>query len=219
METLSKKIEATKENVEILKDDLLKYDLTFKYYLIGNSEDGKQDIIEKFANKKQKNTDEYNQAEGFEVQSINLKIKNKIVKLQLWDYGDIEIFKPLISYFCKMANCEIFVYDVTKRESFENIKNLIAECKENSSPETIFIIVGNRSDLEDERIVNYEEGKTLADKYSAKFYEVSSKNNKNIPDIFIDSALILFEKNNDINENKSFSLVAPKKEKIKKKFC
>ena len=219
METLSKKIEATKENVEILKDDLLKYDLTFKYYLIGNSEDGKQDIIEKFANKKQKNTDEYNQAEGFEVQSINLKIKNKIVKLQLWDYGDIEIFKPLISYFCKMANCEIFVYDVTKRESFENIKNLIAECKENSSPETIFIIVGNRSDFEDERIVNYEEGKTLADKYNAKFYEVSSKNNKNIPDIFIDSALILFEKNNDINENKSFSLVAPKKEKIKKKFC
>ena len=118
-----------------------------------------------------------------------------------------------------MANCEIFVYDVTNRESFENIKNLIAECKENSSPETIFIIVGNRSDFEEERIVNYEEGKTLADKYNAKFYEVSSKNNKNIPDIFIDSALILFEKNNDINENKSFSLVAPKKEKIKKKFC
>ena len=80
------------------------------------------------------------------------------------------------------------VYDITSRDSFNNVMSWIEDCK-NQSPKTIFmILVGNKSDLEDKRQVSYEEGQDLAEKNELLFFETSAKDGINVEEVFINSA-------------------------------
>ena len=82
----------------------------------------------------------------------------------------------------------LIVYDISSRDSFNNISAWIEDCK-NYSPKTILIVlVGNKSDLEDRRQVSTEEGQELADKYGILFYETSAKTGINVENIFFNSA-------------------------------
>ena len=80
------------------------------------------------------------------------------------------------------------VYDISSRDSFNNVSSWIEDCK-NQSPKTILIVlVGNKCDLEDKRQVSYEEGKELADKNDFLFFESSAKDGTNVQEIFENSA-------------------------------
>ena len=80
------------------------------------------------------------------------------------------------------------VYDITNRDSFNNVSTWIEDCK-NQSPKTIFmVLVGNKSDLQDKRQVNYEEGQELAERFQMLFFETSAKDGNNVEEIFLKSA-------------------------------
>ena len=82
----------------------------------------------------------------------------------------------------------LVVYDISSRDSFNNVSTWIEDCK-NQSPKTIYmVLVGNKSDLEDKRQVSTEEGQELADKYGMLFFETSAKNGQNVEEIFQNSA-------------------------------
>ena len=84
--------------------------------------------------------------------------------------------------------CAFVVYDISSKESFNNIPIWFQECISNG-PKTISrVLVGNKKDLENERQVFFDEGKKLADKYKLPFYETSTKNGENVDKIFEDSA-------------------------------
>ena len=80
------------------------------------------------------------------------------------------------------------VYDITNRDSFNNVSTWIEDCK-NQSPKTIFmVLVGNKSDLQDKRQVNYKEGQELAERFQMLFFETSAKDGNNVEEIFLKSA-------------------------------
>ena len=162
----------THQKIEILKDETNNYDLSFKYIIIGDSWVGKQYIINKYVNEEK--NENYNATVGFEFFTINIKINKKIIRLQIWDSCGQEIYKSLITSFYRNSSCAILVYDITNRQSFENLELWIKECKEKSLPDIAFVFVGNKRNLKEEekREVNYNEGKYLADKYDGKFYEI-----------------------------------------------
>jgi small GTP-binding protein len=94
----------------------------------------------------------------------------------------------------------IFVYSIDKRNSFENLKAKIKEIKTKSKKEAHYILVGNKIDLEEQRVVKKEEGEKLAkDENFDLFLEVSAKDGKNIDKIFFDACKILY-KSRVINE-------------------
>ena len=182
------------QDIEILKYETNNFDLCYKYIIIGDAGVGKQDITNKFINKKEDIMNQgYIATVRFEFLIINMKIKNKIIKLQLWDTSGQERYKCITSIYCRNSSCAIIVYDITNRQSFEHIELWVQECRNYSPPDIVFVFVGNKSKLEEERKVNYDEGKSLADKYNGLFYEISGENDKNIDNIFIDSAYILFK--------------------------
>jgi small GTP-binding protein len=97
---------------EILPDDYTQYDLSFKLIVIGDSGVGKSCLTLK-ATKNQFESN-YNATVGFEFFSFNIKINDKVIKLQIWDTCGQEIYRSLITNFYRNSSLAIMVYAIDK---------------------------------------------------------------------------------------------------------
>jgi len=159
-----------------------KYNYLFRYIIIGSTAVGKSQIIKRFT------TDTFNEKYGatigVEYDEKNIEIEGKITRIQIWDTAGQERFKSITRGYYKNCVCAIIVYDITSRESFNDITNWIKDCK-NYSPKTVLMaLIGNKCDLEENRLISTEEGQQLADKNEITFYETSAKEGTNIKEVF-----------------------------------
>jgi GTPase SAR1 family protein len=112
-----------------------------------------------------------------------------------------------------------------RRESFENIESWYKESKQNVSAETIFVLVGSKNDLVDQRQVEFQEGMDLQGKLKLDlFFETSSKSGENIEEIFSKAATEILQHNFSVKEMKDKLLqnnrfLEMKTEKKNKKGC
>jgi small GTP-binding protein len=170
----------------------LSYSYLLKYIIIGDSAVGKSNLLLRYAH--EKFNEDYQATIGIEFGSKNIEIDNEKYRIQIWDTAGQENFKSLTRAYYKNSVCAIIVYDITNKQSFNNINTWIDDCK-NQSPKTIFfVLVGNKSDLENKRQVNYNEGLKFAQENNILFFESSAKTGKNVEDIFYKSAKIISEK-------------------------
>ena len=86
--------------------------------------------------------------------------------------------------YYKGKNEIVVVYDITNRQSFDDINFWLNEIKEKANKNTVLLLVGNKCDLEDERKVSFQEGKDFADNNGIKFIETSAKTNQNVDEAF-----------------------------------
>lgn len=190
-----------KYKIEILPDDYTQYDLSFKIIVIGDSGVGKSCLT----NKATKNIFEesYNATVGFEFFSFNLKLNDKVVKLQIWDTCGQELYRSLITNFYRNSSLAVIVYAINSQESFENIDMWLKELRMNSNPDAKVFLIGNKIDLESERVIVAEQGKKYADDNGIKvFMEASAKTGLNAQTIFIEAAKVLYEDYLKFKENK-----------------
>ena len=167
-------------------DDVINFDYLYKYIIIGDAYVGKSNLLLRYAHGQFR--PDYQLTIGVEFGAKNIKIRDKIYRIQIWDTAGTESFRSVTRGYYKSSVCALVVYDIANRESFNNIESWIEDCR-NQSPKTIFfVLVGNKSDLEDKRQVNTEEGQQLADKYGIPFYEASAKTGQNVEEIFYNSA-------------------------------
>eukprot|EP00397_Hematodinium_sp_SG-2012_P061116 GEMP01080485.1.p1 GENE.GEMP01080485.1~~GEMP01080485.1.p1 ORF type:complete len:210 (+),score=42.27 GEMP01080485.1:75-704(+) len=110
----------------------------------------------------------------------------KVVKLKIRDTHGLERFgiEEFKSTFYRDAHGIIIVYDVTDRESFNNVKHWIQEIGRNAAEGVNKLLVGNKCDLQSKKAVSYDEGKDLADSLNIKFLETSAKNAHNVEEAF-----------------------------------
>ena len=106
-----------------------------------------------------------------------------MIKMQLWDCSGQKKFISAISSYFKGASGIILVYNISEESSFLAINNWIKLIKERE-PKTNIVLVGQKCDLEEERVISEEKGKELADELGIEFFEVSAKNNYNIKEMF-----------------------------------
>ena len=205
-------------------------DYILKYIIIGDASVGKSNILLRYVYSTFK--EEYQLTIGVEFGEKTLEINNKNFKIQIWDTAGQEQFRSITRSYYKNSVCAIVVYDITRRETFENVVNWIEDCKNNSSRSILIVLVGNKSDLESDRQIMTEEGKEFANKYGVKFFETSAKNKININEIFKESSEFIanrIEKNyydldNDacgIKRNYSINKLKNnnKKKSVSKKGC
>ena len=121
------------------------------------------------------------------------------------------------SYY-RGCNVILVVFDVTDRQSFDNVNNWV-ECIEKFAKSNVLrILVGNKIDLSEKRVISNEEGKKLAQKYGLKYYEISALKSEGLNEMFEDAAKDYVE----IYEQKcmkNFQLKKQKREKPKKGCC
>ena len=159
-----------------------KYNYLLKYITIGSPNVGKSQIVQRFI--KNNFNPKYEVTIGVEFGEKNIEIEDKILRIQIWDTCGQEQFKSITRAYYKNCVCAIIVYDITSRDSFNEVKNWIDDCI-NYSPKTVLMaLIGNKCDLKDNRIISTEEGQELADKYGILFYETSALDGTNIKEIF-----------------------------------
>ena len=180
-----------------MSDSSNAYNMLFKIVLIGESSVGKTNILSKYLN------NEFNPNSkatvGVEFGTINQTIDNNIVKIQIWDTAGQERYRSITSAYYKGAKGSLIVYDITRRSSFDSIDKWMTDLKANCDEKISVILIGNKTDLEEQREVTKEEGHQKAELYKLAFMETSALNGNNIAEAF--TSLI-----NDVYKNHHNSL-------------
>lgn len=175
--------------------------LTFKILTLGESSVGKTCILRRYVEgqffKNQISTI------GIDFKSKNLKINNHEIRLKIWDTAGEERFRNITSQYYKGAEGIILVFDLTKKESFDKINDWIKQIKLNTqSDEIAIVLLGNKKDLVDMRVISFEEGKERAEAFGIKFFETSALDGSGIEDAFLClSEEIMKKKNIDFQKN------------------
>mgnify|MGYP002622869341 CR=1 FL=1 len=105
-----------------------------------------------------------------------MEVNGKKVKLQIWDTAGQERFKNITASYYRGGNGVLVVYDITDRDSFENLNSWLIEIEKNANKNVYKLLIGNKCDLEDKRKVTYQEGKDFATSNGMQFIETSAKN-------------------------------------------
>ena len=119
--------------------------------------------------------------------------------------------------YYKGKNGILVVYDITNRQSFDDINFWLNEIKEKANKNTIILLVGNKCDLEDERKVSFQEGKDFADNNGIKFIETSAKTNQNVDEAFEILIDKVIKNNKDILKKIDKNIVLERQNVYKKK--
>ena len=159
-----------------------KYDYIFKLLLLGETNVGKTSIMIRFS--QDYFTIQHLTTIGIDFKIKYIRLKEKIVKLQIWDTAGQKRFNTMTKTYYKSAKCLILVYDIENLNSFLNIKNIMNTIRENGAMDNYKVLVGNKCESL-KRLITEEEGKKLADDYNMDFFEVSAKEDKNIFELFI----------------------------------
>jgi len=105
-----------------------------------------------------------------------------------WDTAGQERFRTITSSYYRGAHGIIIVYDITDRESFDNVKQWLNEIDRYACENVNKLLVGNKSDLESKRQVDFDEAKAFADERGIPFLETSAKNATNVEKAFLTMA-------------------------------
>ena len=113
-----------------------------------------------------------------------MEVNGKKVKLQIWDTAGQERFKNITASYYRGGNGVLVVYDITERESFENLNSWLIEIEKNANKNVYKLLIGNKCDLEDKRKVSFQEGKDFAESNGMKFMETSAKTASKVQEAF-----------------------------------
>ena len=113
-----------------------------------------------------------------------MEVDGNKVKLQIWDTAGQEKFRNINSSYYKGANGILVIYDITNRETFDGLTSWLIEIEKNSSKDAYKLLIGNKSDLEEERQVTFEEGKEFANVNGMEFLETSAKTADKVQEAF-----------------------------------
>ena len=194
-------------------------DCVYKVLLLGDSTVGKTCFLLRYCDKTFQEAHLSTIGLDYRLKSMTLA-NGKHIKLQIWDTAGQDRFRAITKNYYKGANGIILIYDVTNIQSFENVKNWIAQIKEEANPNAIIYLAGNKIDVnESEKAVKTEDGKKIADELTIKFYETSAKNGINVNEIFEDLVEKIDEIYSKIGVPKAEVKNKLYKAKTKKSFC
>ncbi|KAB5523512.1 hypothetical protein PDJAM_G00160020 [Pangasius djambal] len=171
------------------------FDYMFKLLIIGNSSVGKTSFLFRYAD------DSFTSAFVSTV-GIDFKVKTvyrneKRIKLQIWDTAGQERYRTITTAYYRGAMGFLLMYDITNQESFYAVQDWATQIKTYSWDNAQVILVGNKCDLEDDRLVATEDGQRLANELGFQFFEASAKDNINVKQVFERLVDIICDKMNE----------------------
>ena len=158
------------------------YEMMFKVVLVGDSFVGKTNIMSKYL--KNEFHEDSKATVGVEFGSKQFTIEGHSVKAQIWDTAGQERYKAITSAYYKGAKGAFIVYDITRKNSFESVERWVSDVISVADKKITIILIGNKSDLEDQRQVTKEEAEEKATKLEIAFMETSALSGDNLEKAF-----------------------------------
>ena len=154
----------------------------FKLIFLGDQYVGKSSILNRFY--QDKFEPDYQATIGLDFHSKNVNLNGNTIRLLLYDTAGQEKFKSLIPMYIRDANIILVVYDITNKDSFLHTEHWVNETKDLKREDAIFVLVGNKIDLEENRAVTQKEAEDFANEKGFLFFEVSAKTGEQIQELF-----------------------------------
>ncbi|XP_044103420.1 ras-related protein Rab-37 isoform X1 [Neovison vison] len=160
------------------------YDVTGKVMLLGDSGVGKTCLLIQFKDGAF--------LSGTFIATVGIDFRNKVVtvdgvrvKLQIWDTAGQERFRSVTHAYYRDAQALLLLYDITNKSSFDNIRAWLTEIHEYAQRDVVIMLLGNKADVSNERVIRSEDGETLAREYGVPFMETSAKTGMNVELAFL----------------------------------
>ena len=156
-----------------------------KVVLLGESGVGKTCIISRYVNNTYDEKSETTNGASYASKVIELEQYKQSLRFDIWDTAGQEKYRSLTKFFYKDAAIAVLVYDITRRDSFEEVKNYWYEQLKTCGEKNIVIgLAGNKCDMFDKEAVTEEEAKNFANEIGAQFQLTSAFKNMGIDDLF-----------------------------------
>ncbi|CAG5133732.1 unnamed protein product, partial [Candidula unifasciata] len=137
------------------------YDLSCKVMLIGDSGVGKTCLLVRFK--------DGTFLSGSFISTVGIDFRNKVVdvegtkvKLQIWDTAGQERFRSITRAYYRDAHALLLLYDVTNKTSFDNVRAWLGEIHDYAQDDVVVMLLGNKCDVNSDRVVRREDGERLA---------------------------------------------------------
>lgn len=165
-----------------------------KFIIIGDTGVGKSCLLLQFTDKRFQSVHDLTIGVEFGARLVNLPASKAPVKLQIWDTAGQESFRSITRSYYRGACGALLVYDITRRETFTNLKRWLDEARSNSNPEMVITLIGNKSDMENKRVVSTTEGEEFAKKHGLNFVETSAKTAEKVEGAFLCTSENVYDK-------------------------
>ena len=158
------------------------YEMMFKVVLVGDSFVGKTNIMSKYL--KNEFHEDSKATVGVEFGSKQFTIEGHTIKAQIWDTAGQERYKAITSAYYKGAKGAFIVYDITRKNSFESVEKWVSDVTAVADKNVTIVLIGNKSDLEDQRQVTKDQGEEKSSKLEIAFLETSAFSGENLDKAF-----------------------------------
>ncbi|XP_035741863.1 ras-related protein Rab-37-like isoform X1 [Vespa mandarinia] len=190
----------------------------FTVMLLGDSGVGKTCLLTRFRDGRF--------LSGNYITTVGIDFRNKIVtvdetrvKLQIWDTAGQERFRSVTHAYYRDAHALLLLYDVTNKTSFDNIRAWLSEIREHANEDVVIMLLGNKSDCGQERMVKTEDGERLAQEYKVPFMETSAKTGLNVELAFLAVARELKARKSSDPDDTKFNVQDYVRQQSKRSSC
>merc|ERR1712000_103300 len=173
----------------------LPYKYLFKYIIVGDTGVGKSCLLLQFTDKRFQPV--HDLTIGVEFGARMISLDGKQIKLQIWDTAGQESFRSITRSYYRGAAGALLVYDITRRETFTHLSSWLDDARQHSNKEMTIMLIGNKSDLDHRRQVQYEEGEKFAKENGLVFLETSAKTAEHVEEAFVRTAKTIYQKIQD----------------------
>lgn len=163
--------------------DKEKFDYLFKIVLIGDTNVGKTNILARLI--KNDLPAASKPTIGVEFGTKTFKFDNSVVKAQIWDTAGQERYHAITAAYYRGSCGAVIVYDISKKNSLENSTSIwLKNLKSAADPDIPVVLLGNKKDLEEQRVLDEEAGREVALQKGLGFFETSAASGENIQKAF-----------------------------------
>nr|XP_026267991.1 ras-related protein Rab-12 isoform X1 [Urocitellus parryii]XP_027778710.1 ras-related protein Rab-12 [Marmota flaviventris] len=159
-------------------------DFKLQVIIIGSRGVGKTSLMERFTDDTFCEACKSTVGVDFKIKTVELR--GKKIRLQIWDTAGQERFNSITSAYYRSAKGIILVYDITKKETFDDLPKWMKMIDKYASEDAELLLVGNKLDCESDREITRQQGEKFAQQITGmRFCEASAKDNFNVDEIFL----------------------------------
>lgn len=155
----------------------------YKLVLLGDSAVGKSSLVLRFVKGQFHEFQESTIGAAFLTQTVVLD--DTTIKFDIWDTAGQERYRSLAPMYYRGAQAAIVVYDITNQDTFARVKTWVRELEKQGSTDLVIALAGNKADMANKRMIQYEEAQAYADEKSLLFMETSAKTAMNVNELFL----------------------------------
>ena len=164
----------------------------YKIVVVGSSGVGKTAIVQRLTDNIF--TGEGQSTIGVEFKAYNCRIGEDQIKLNIWDTAGQEKFRSVSKAYFRNAVGAILVFSLTDSQSFDELEKWLNDLQTLCTPNSVIILVGNKSDLVDQRTISQKEIESFVLRHSLEYLETSALDSTNISESFLRLANLIHTK-------------------------